>query len=95
MEAQQLERLFKANRRDTLSDITLKFNENNVNPVAKRTLLYHLHGNGYKRRVQRKKLVIKEVNRKKDGARKSRDGRLKTIGKEIGKELFFQRKVRL
>ena len=34
----KLERLVKANRRDTLSDITLKFNENNVNPVAKRTL---------------------------------------------------------
>ena len=26
---------------------------------------YHLHENGFKQRVQRKKLVIKEVNRKK------------------------------
>ena len=33
----KLERLVKVNRRDTLSDITLKFNENNVNPVARRT----------------------------------------------------------
>ena len=61
MEAQQLERLFKANRRDTLSDITLKFNENNVNPVAKRTLLYHLHAKrpekkiGDKRSQQKKR----------------------------------------
>ena len=39
----KLERLVKANRRDTLSDITLTFYENNVNPVAKRTLQYHLH----------------------------------------------------
>ena len=68
-----------------MSDITLKFNENNVHPVAKRTLQYQLHENGFKRRVQRKKMVIKEVNRKKDcyGARKSGDGRLKTIGKKI------------
>ena len=36
-----------------------------LNAVAKRTLQYHLHENGFKRRVQRKKLVIKEVNRKK------------------------------
>ena len=48
-----------------MSDITLKFNENNDKPVAKRTLQYHLHENGFKQRVQRKKLVIKEVNRKK------------------------------
>ena len=61
----KLEILVKANRRDTLSDITLKFNENNVNPVAKRTLQYHLNENGFKRGVQRKKLVITEVNRKK------------------------------
>ena len=61
----KLERLVKANRRDTLSDIILNFNENNVNPVAKRTLQYHLHENGFKRRVQRKKMVIKEVSRKK------------------------------
>ena len=33
----KLERLVKVNRRDTLSDITLKFNENNVNPDARRT----------------------------------------------------------
>ena len=33
----KLERLVKVNRRDTLSDITLKFNENNANPVARRT----------------------------------------------------------
>ena len=62
----KLERLVKANGRDTLSDITLKFNENNVNPVAKRTMQYHLHENCFKRRVQRKKNVEEEeVNRKK------------------------------
>ena len=55
-----------------------------LNAVAKRTLQYHLHENGFKQRVQRKKMVIKEVNRKKrHGAGKSGDCRLKTIGKEI------------
>ena len=47
---------------------------------------YHLHENGFKQRVQRKKLVIKEVNRKKKdchGAGKNGDCRLKTIGKEL------------
>jgi transposase len=51
----KLERLVKVNRRDTLSKITIKFNENNANPVAKRTLQYHLHENGFKRQVQREK----------------------------------------
>ena len=51
----KLERLVKANRRDTLSDITLKFNENNVNPVAKRTLQYHLH-----------EMVLNEESREKN-----------------------------
>lgn len=48
-----------------MADTTVKFNQNNTNPVAKRTLQFHLHENGFKRRVTRKKLVIKEVNRKK------------------------------
>ena len=61
----KLERLVKFNTKDTLSDITLKFNENNVNQVARRTLKYHLHENEFKRRDQRKKIAIKEVNRKK------------------------------
>ena len=48
-----------------MSDITLTFNEKNVNPVAKRTMQYNLHENGFKRSVQRKKMLIKVVNRKK------------------------------
>lgn len=63
-EYRKVERLVKVNRRDTLADITVK-NQNNTNPVAKGTLQFHLHENGFKRRVTKKKLVIKEVNRKK------------------------------
>lgn len=61
----KLERIVKTNRRDTLADITTKFNENREKPVAKRTLQFHLHRNEFKRRVLRKKMVVKEVNRKK------------------------------
>ena len=76
-----------------MSDITLKYNENNVNPVAKRTLQYHLYENGFKRRVQRKKLVIKEVNRKKrlSWCREKRRWSFETTGKES----YFWMKVRL
>ena len=60
-----LERSVKSNRRNTLSDITATFNENRDNNVSKRTVQRHLHKNGYHRRVMRKKLVIKQVNRTK------------------------------
>ena len=61
----QLERLVKTNRRDSLSDITLKFNENRDKPIAKRTLQFHLHKHGYNRRVAKKRVVVRDVNRKK------------------------------
>lgn len=50
----KLERLGKVNRRDTLVDITVEFN--NTNSVAERTLQFHLHKNGFKRRVKGKKI---------------------------------------
>ena len=56
--------LVKVNRRDTISDITLKFNENNVNPAERKTLQYHLDENVFKRSPEGK-MAIKEVNRKK------------------------------
>lgn len=44
----KLEMFVKVDRRDMLSGITVTFNENIVNPVAKRTLQYDLHENGFK-----------------------------------------------
>ncbi|XP_060565907.1 uncharacterized protein LOC132724940 [Ruditapes philippinarum] len=64
-EYRRLERLVKSNRRDSLQDITTKFNENRDRPLAKRTLQFHLHKHGFRRRVARKKLTIREVNRRK------------------------------
>ena len=55
----------KVNRRSSLSDITAKFNEENVNSVPKRTVQRHLHNHDFKRRVMKKKVVVKEGNRKK------------------------------
>lgn len=61
----KLERIVKVDRRKTLTDITNTFNENRPVPVARRTLQFHLHKHGYKRRVSKKKIVVREVNRKK------------------------------
>ena len=61
----RLERLVKTNRRHSLVDITNRFNESVDQPVAKRTVQFHLHKHGFSRRVSRKKVVVKEVNRKK------------------------------
>ncbi|XP_062600651.1 uncharacterized protein LOC134262292 [Saccostrea cucullata] len=61
----KLERLVKTHRRESLQDITDKFNENKERPISKRTVQLHLHKHGFVRRVAKKKLVIREVNRRK------------------------------
>ena len=61
----KLERIVKTSRRSSLCDITNKFNEENCVPVSKRTIQHHLHKHGYHRCVNKKKIVIREVNRKK------------------------------
>ena len=61
----QLERLFKVNRRDSLSDITPSFNENRNKKVSRLTVQYLLGKHGFHRRVARKRVIVKSVNRKK------------------------------
>ena len=61
----RLERLVKTNRRESLIEITNKFNENIDQPVAKHTVQLHLHKHGFSRQVSKKKVVVKESNRKK------------------------------
>ena len=61
----KLECIVKTGRRDSLNDITNKFNEENSVPVTKCTIQHHLHKHGYHRRVYKKKVVIREVHRKK------------------------------
>jgi hypothetical protein len=61
----KLKHIVKTGRRDSLNDITNKFNEENSVPVTKRTIQHHLYKHGYHRRVYKKKVVIREVNRKK------------------------------
>ena len=61
----KLERLVKVNHRVSLNDITSKFNEVRDRRVSKRTVQCHLNKHGFNRRVSRKCVVIREVNRKK------------------------------
>lgn len=60
-----LERIVKNNRRDSLTDVTIKYNEQSNVSTSKRTLQRHLSQHGYTRCVSRKKLVVKQSNRTK------------------------------
>lgn len=62
----KLERLVKSHRRNNSKDNTDSFNENRERPVSKRTVQLYLHKNGFVRRVSKKKLVTREVNKKKN-----------------------------
>ena len=55
----KLERLVKVNGRDSLSDITSKFNEARDRRVSKRTVQHHLSKHGFNRRVSRKRVMIR------------------------------------
>lgn len=57
----------KSNRYRTLNDITLNFNEgkDRTETVHKCTVQRFLNEQGYKRKVVRKRMVVREVNRKK------------------------------
>ena len=62
----KLERLVKANRRDTRSNITSKFNENREIQVSRRTVQSHLSQHGFQKRLLKKKVVVKaEIRRKR------------------------------
>ena len=54
----------KINRKRSLSDISLVFNQHREATVSKRTFQRKLYSEGYHRRVVRKRIKIREVNRK-------------------------------
>ena len=58
-----LERIVKCNWRDSLTDITQKFYQGRNVQVTKRTIQYHLHKQGFKKRVYRKRFVLNKANR--------------------------------
>ena len=62
----KLERLVKANGRDTLSNITSKFNENREIQVSRSIVQSHLSQHGFQKRVIKKKVVdlVKAENRR-------------------------------
>ena len=60
-----LKRLVKSNGRFTLQDITAKPNECKTKTFSQKTVQRELHSEGYKRRLAKKKMVVREVNWKK------------------------------
>ena len=64
-ERNALKRLVKSNRRLTLQDITAKLNERKTKTFSQKTVQRVLHSEGYKRRSAKKKMVVREENRKK------------------------------
>lgn len=60
-----LVRLVRSDRKTPLKDVTTRFNENRETQVSKRTVQRSLYQEGYNRRVVKKKVRIREVNRKK------------------------------
>ena len=61
----KLEHLVKVNRRDTLSNITSKFNENREIQVSRRIVQSHLSQHGFQKKVLKKKVVVKAENKRK------------------------------
>ena len=64
-ERNALKRLVKSNRRLTLQDITAKLNEYKTKTFSQKTVQRVLHSEGYKRRLAKKKMMVREANRKK------------------------------
>ena len=60
-----LKRLVKSNRRLILQDITAKLNECKTKTFSQKTVQRLLHSEGYKGRLAKKKMVVREANRKK------------------------------
>ena len=60
-----LVRLARSNRKTPLGDLTNKFNQHRPARVSQRTAQRCLYRQGYHRRVVKKKVRVREVNRKK------------------------------
>ena len=60
-----LKRLVTSNRRLTVQDITAKLNECKTKTFSQKTVQRLLHSEGCKRRLAKKKMVVREANRKK------------------------------
>ena len=77
----------KENRKRSLSDVTAFFNQNRESVVSKRTVQRTLYKHGYFRKVVRKRIRIREVNR---NARLfwCRSNRHKTVDNYWGRFIF-------
>ena len=60
-----LKRLVKSNRWLTVQHVTAKLNECKTKTFSQKTMQRVFHSEGYKRRLAKKKMVVREANRKK------------------------------
>ena len=63
-----LKRLVKSNRRLNLQNITAKLNECKTKTFSQKTVQRVLHWKGYKTRLAKKKMVVRETNRKSESS---------------------------
>ena len=61
----QRQKCFKSNRRLPVKNITAKLNECKTKTFSQKTVQRVLHSEGYKGRLAKKKMVVREANRKK------------------------------
>ena len=61
-----LKRLVKSNRRLTLQNSTAKLNECKTKTFSQKTMQRVLHSEGYNIRLSKKKMVVREANRKSE-----------------------------
>ena len=90
-----LKRLGKSNRRPTLQNITAKLNECKTKTFSQKTVQRVLHSEGCKRRLEKKKMVVREANRKKR-VKWCKERRDRTVDNCWKKVIFpYEIKVRL
>ena len=83
----ELSRVVKQNRRRSLADITTKFNENKEHTFCKKTVERKIHDLGYKRRVAKKSVTVRDVNKNKRVAW-ARERKNWTVEREWKKWIF-------
>ena len=64
----QTQKCFKSNRRLPVRNITAKLNECKTKTFSQKTVQRVLHSEGYKRRLAKKEMVVREANQKSESS---------------------------
>ena len=84
-----LKRLVKSNRRLTLQNITAKLKECKTKTFSQKTVQRVLHSGGYKRKLVKKKMGVREANREKR-LKSCKDRRGWIVKKLLEKRIIFR-----